>query len=114
MRRLPIFLVIDVSESMAGTPIENVQRGIRDLQDALMSDPYAMETAYLSVITFAGKAKVVTPLTYLPSFSTPDLPIGSGTSLSEALNALMTEIDRNVKKNTPDSKGDCQGTYPQC
>ena len=106
MRRLPIFLVIDVSESMAGTPIENVQRGIRDLQDALLSDPYAMETAYLSVITFAGKAKVATPLTYLPSFTTPDLPIGSGTSLSEALDVLMTEIDHEVIKNTPDSKGD--------
>ena len=106
MRRLPIFLVIDVSESMAGTPIENVQKGICDLQAALMSDPYAMETAYLSVITFAGKAKVVTPLTYLPSFTAPDLPIGSGTSLSEALDVLMTEIEHNVKKNTPESKGD--------
>ena len=57
MRRLPIFLVIDVSESMAGTPIENVQKGIRDLQDALMSDPYAMETAYLSVITLPEEPK---------------------------------------------------------
>ncbi len=106
MRRLPIFLVIDVSESMAGNPIENVRKGIHDLTDALMTDPYAMETAYLSVITFAGRARVVTPLTYLLSFTQPELSIGAGTSLSAALDTLMAEIDKNVKKNTPECKGD--------
>ena len=106
MRRLPIFLVIDVSESMAGTPIDSVKQGIRDLTEALMSDPYALETAYLSVITFAGTAKVITPLTYILDFHVPNLSIGAGTSLSAALSVLDHEIENNVKKNTVSCKGD--------
>lgn len=106
MRRLPIFLVIDVSESMAGEAISNVKDGIRDLTEALMSDPYALETAFLSVISFAGTAKVVRPLTYILDFQVPELSIGSGTSLSAALTLLDREIEQNVKKNTASSKGD--------
>ena len=68
MRRLPIFLVLDVSESMAGKAIDDVQSGIKMLTDALMSDPFAMETVYISVIAFAGKAKTITPLTYVMDF----------------------------------------------
>ena len=59
MRRLPVYLVLDVSESMAGKAIEEVKNGIQLLTDALMSNPYAMETVYISVIAFAGKAKVL-------------------------------------------------------
>ncbi len=106
MRRLPIFLVIDVSESMAGKPIEEVQGGIKLLTDALMSDPFALETVYLSVIAFAGRAKTITPLTYILNFVPPKLPIGCGTNLSGALKLLMQEIDTKVKKNTPETKGD--------
>ena len=106
MRRLPIFIVLDVSESMAGKAIKEVQSGIKLLTDALMSDPFAMETVYVSVIAFAGKAKTIVPLTYIMDFIPPNLPIGSGTNLTEALHQLMHEIDINVKKNTPDAKGD--------
>jgi len=106
MRRLPIFIVLDVSESMAGQAIKEVQSGMKLLTDALMSDPFAMETVYVSVIAFAGKAKTIVPLTYIMDFIPPKLPIGNGTNLSEALNLLMHEIDTNVKKNTPETKGD--------
>ncbi|MBQ8755747.1 MAG: VWA domain-containing protein [Lentisphaeria bacterium] len=106
MRRLPIFLVIDVSESMAGKAIDDVQYGIKMLTDALVSNPFAMETVYISVIAFAGKAKTITPLTYVMDFIPPKLPIGCGTNLSDALKVLMCEIDTKVKKNTPETKGD--------
>ena len=106
MRRLPIFIVLDVSESMAGEPIKEVRSGLQLLTDALMSDPFALETVHISVIAFAGKAKTIVPLTYILDFEPPELPVGSGTNLTEALHLLMHEIDTNVKKNTPDSKGD--------
>lgn len=44
MRRLPIYFLIDVSESMIGEPIEQVQEGIATIIKELKSDPFALET----------------------------------------------------------------------
>ena len=106
MRRLPIFLLVDVSESMAGDNLRNLQDGMSRLTKVLRSNPYALETAALSVIAFAGKANTLTPLVEVFSFYPPKLPLGSGTSLGRGLEHLMDEIQRNVVKSTPERKGD--------
>lgn len=106
MRRLPIYFVIDVSESMVGEPIEQVQNGMRDIIQELRSDPYALETAWVSVIAYAGKAQTLTPLTELYKFYPPIIPIGSGTSLGVTLDYLMQDIDKNIIKTTMEQKGD--------
>lgn len=106
MRRLPIYLVIDVSESMAGDNLRGLQDGMELLLRSLRTDPYALETAFISVIAFAGRAKTLTPLVELMSFYPPRLPLGSGTSIGVALEHLMNEISSGVKRSTPDQKGD--------
>lgn len=106
MRRLPIYFLLDVSESMVGEPIECMQNGIRTIIQELRSDPYALETVFVSVIAFAGKACVLMPLTELFKFYPPILPIGSGTSLGCALDFLMNDIDHSVQKTTMEIKGD--------
>lgn len=106
MRRLPIYFLIDVSESMVGEPIEQVQEGIATIIKELRTDPYALETVYISIIVFAGKAKKIMPLIELYKFYPPKLPIGGGTSLGSALNFLISELDSSLQKTTPEIKGD--------
>ena len=106
MRRLPIYFLIDVSESMVGEPIEQVENGMRQIVQELRTDPYALETAFISVIAFAGKAKSLSSLTELYKFYPPIFPIGGGTSLGVALDFLMDDIDKNVVKTTEERKGD--------
>ncbi len=106
MRRLPIYFLIDVSESMVGTPIEQVQKGMREIIQELRSDPYALETAWVSVIAYAGRAETLVPLSELYTFYPPAFPIGSGTSLGAALDYLMADIDRNVVRSSIERKGD--------
>lgn len=106
MRRLPIYFLIDVSESMVGTPIEQVQDGMATIINELRTDPYALETAYVSVIAFAGKAKQLSPLQELYKFYPPKFPIGGGTSLGTALNFLMDDMDNSLQKTTAEVKGD--------
>ncbi len=106
MRRLPIFFLLDVSESMIGDNLRQLQHGLERLMTRLRTDPHALETVYISAIAFAGKARTLTPLTELGSFYPPRLPVGSGTSLGAAMNHLMDEIDRSVHKSTPEKKGD--------
>ncbi|WP_298639981.1 TerY-C metal binding domain-containing protein [uncultured Cardiobacterium sp.] len=106
MRRLPVYLVIDISESMAGDNLRRMQEGIDRLIKALRADPYALETVHLGVIAFAGVARTIAPLTELFAFYPPRLPIGSGTSIGTALEHLMAEIGSNVVANSPTQKGD--------
>lgn len=106
MRRLPVYFVLDVSESMVGEPLVQMERGMRAIVSELRGDPHALETVYVSVIAFAGKVQVLVPLTELYSFYPPELPVGGGTSLGAALELLMSDMAANVKKNTSEVKGD--------
>lgn len=106
MRRLPIYFLIDVSESMVGQPIEEVQNGMRTIIQELRVDPYSLETVFVSIIAFAGKAKTLSGLTELYKFYPPVFPIGGGTSLGAGLNHLMDSLDRDVQKTTLEVKGD--------
>ena len=106
IRRLPVYIVADCSGSMAGAPIESVKSGIRQLHSELMGDPSAVESAFLSVITFDSSARQVVPLTELASFNPPDLTAGGTTSLGAALKTLMNCIDTEVRKNSGEQKGD--------
>ena len=106
MRRLPVFFVLDCSESMVGEPLESVQDGVDLILSSLRKDPYALETVYVSVIAYAGIVRTLVPLTELFAFKNFSLPLGGGTHLGKALDHLGQEIDRYVLKTTSEVKGD--------
>ena len=106
MRRLPVYLLLDCSGSMFGEPIEAVKNGVQVLVSTLRQDPYALETAYLSIITFDSRAQQVTPLTELSAFQQPSIQASGCTALGEALSLLSECADREVTKTTPEKKGD--------
>lgn len=106
MRRLPVYLLLDTSTSMRGEAISAVQNGLDLMVSTLRRDPYALETAYLSVITFDTSAKQLSPLTELSEFETPILEVGGVTSLGEALALTANAIGREVQKTSATQKGD--------
>lgn len=106
MRRLPIYFLIDVSESMVGEPIKQVQAGMETIVKELRMDPHALETVYLSIIAFAGRTQKLSSLTEIYNFYPPQLPIGGGTSLGAAMNFLMDDMDKSIIKTTLEQKGD--------
>ena len=105
-RRLPVYLLLDCSGSMSGQPIEAVRQGVKALLADLRSDPQALETAYLSVITFNSSAQQVCPLTELMTFQEPNLDASGSTALGEGLRVLEHAIDTEVRKSTATQKGD--------
>jgi uncharacterized protein YegL len=105
-RRLPVYLVLDCSGSMAGEPIEAVRAGVKALMADLRGDPQAVETAYLSVITFSSSAQQVCPLTELLAFQEPNLDASGSTAFGEALTLLEQRVDAEVRKTTQQQKGD--------
>lgn len=106
MRKLPVYLLLDTSGSMHGEPIEAVKNGVQVLVSTLRQDPYALETAYLSIITFDDQAKQVTPLTELSMFQMPPISANGTTCLGQALSLLANRIEAEVQKSTAEKKGD--------
>ena len=91
---------------MSGEPIEQVKNGVQMLVSALRQDPYALETAYLSVITFSSTASEAVPLTELTAFQVPALTASGATSLGDALSLVANLASTQLSKTTASSKGD--------
>lgn len=91
---------------MYGEPIEAVKNGVQVLVSTLRQDPYALETAYLSIITFDSSAQQVSPLTELAAFQQPNIQASGCTALGEALALLSQKADQEVTKTTAEQKGD--------
>ncbi|MDR1658145.1 MAG: VWA domain-containing protein [Deltaproteobacteria bacterium] len=106
MRRLPVYLVLDVSGSMSGEPIEAVKNGLQLMHSALRKDPQALEMAYISIITFATDVSQIVPLTEVASFKPPAFSAGGGTSLGKALKVVTDCAKKEVAKSTLEEKGD--------
>lgn len=108
MRKLPIYILLDTSGSMRGEPIEAVKTGLQSLLSSLRRDPYAMETVYISIITFDREARILKPMTELSVFSLPEIPPleSSPTNLGEGLELMCQCYDREVVRSTDEQKGD--------
>ena len=74
MRRLPIYFLLDVSESMLGENLYRLEEGLQHIIGELRTDPHALETAWVSVIAFAGKAREVVRALWLPKLN--GAPVG--------------------------------------
>jgi uncharacterized protein YegL len=106
MRRLPVYLLIDTSESMVGTAIEAVQAGLGTLMTALRKNPYALEMGAISIISFDRTAKKLVPLTEVYSFQLPNLDVAPGTALGAGIRLLDQSLSAELVKTTPEQKGD--------
>lgn len=105
-RRLPVYLLLDCSGSMSGSPIEQVNQGVALCVSELRSNPRALETAWLSIITFDSDARQLMPLMELSQFIQPTLQATGTTAMGSALRLLNEAIDREVVANSPTRKGD--------
>lgn len=106
MRRLPVYLLLDTSGSMTGEPIEAVKNGVQMMLHSLRQMPQALETAYISIITFDSDAKQLIPLTDLASFQMVDIKASGVTSFGAALSLLADKVQTEVTKTTLEQKGD--------
>ncbi len=105
VRRLPVYLLLDCSGSMAGDPIIAVNEGLSMIYHLLMGDPQALETVYLSVICFSSRVDQY-QLVSLDQFQPPQLTANGSTSMGEALRILAQSIEQDLVLNTPTQHGD--------
>ncbi len=107
-RRLPVYILIDTSGSMNGEPIHSVNSGLQTMLSVLKQDPFALESVWMSVITFDVEVKELIKLTPLDEIAIPEIvvPKSGATFLGAALELLVSKISTEIKKTTQDAKGD--------
>lgn len=93
---------------MKGEPIESVKVGLADMVATLRQDPYALETVWISIITYDKEVKQITPLTALEDLQLPNIvvPESGPTFTGLALKVLCEKYDTEVHLSTPTQKGD--------
>lgn len=108
MRRLPVYFLLDTSGSMYGEPIQALNNALSGMINTLRSDAQALDSLWISIITFDREIKEVAPLTELVSFQLPEItcPQSGPTNMGEALQFLCDKVTTEVKKSTPTQKGD--------
>ena len=108
MRRLPVYFLLDTSGSMFGEPIQALNSALSDMLAALRADPQAMDSLWLSIITFDREVKELVPLTELQQFQLPEIscPKSGPTLTGQALEMLLSLVGKQVRKGNSSQKGD--------
>ncbi len=93
---------------MRGEPIESVKVGIEAMLSTLRTDPYALDTVSISIITYDKDVKQILPLTPIDQIQMPEIvtPESGPTHTGAALEMLCDRVDREVRRGTPTQKGD--------
>jgi uncharacterized protein YegL len=82
--RCPCLLLLDISGSMAGAPIRELNGGLLKFKDDLSADSLAMKRVEIAVITF-GPIKVENNFHTAPGFSPPRLEASGDTPMGGAI-----------------------------
>jgi uncharacterized protein YegL len=100
----PVFLLVDVSASMAGGPIEALNRSLPELKKEMQSNPTVGEIARIALLTFSDEVRVVLPLGDLAFAELPEVLVEGGTDFAAALRGVRQAIDQGMSglpKGTP-------------
>lgn len=108
MRRLPVYFLLDTSGSMYGEPIQALNNALSGMVNTLRMDPHALDSVWLSIITFDREVKEVTPLTELVTFLLPEItcPQSGPTHTGKCLEFLYDKVNRDIRKGSQEQKGD--------
>jgi uncharacterized protein YegL len=83
--RLPCLLLLDISGSMQGQPIQELNAGLVSYKDALFADALAAKRVEVAIVTFGGEIQTVCDFTTVGGFQPPMLTAGGDTPMGAAI-----------------------------
>jgi uncharacterized protein YegL len=86
--RCPCILLLDVSASMSGAPVEQLNEGLRHLQEEIQSDSLAAKRVEFAIVTF-GPVKTEMDFTSAANFFAPHLSTQGSTPMGEAIDVAL-------------------------
>lgn len=101
--RCPVLLLLDVSGSMSGKPIQELNEGIKEFKSQLMQDSLASKRVEIAIIAFSNRCNVVQDFNTIDMFFPEDLTASGVTCLGEAIETGLDILRK--RKNIIRSNG---------
>ena len=90
--RCPCVLLLDVSGSMTGPPLDELNAGLLTLREDLSSDPLALKRVEIGIVTF-GPVKVEASFTGASMFAPPTLQAQGDTPMGAAITHALGMVE---------------------
>lgn len=95
--RCPCILLLDVSGSMNGRPINELNAGLVTFRDELLADPLALKRVELGIVTF-GPVHVEQPFTCAANFFPPILFAQGDTPMGAAITKALDMVEERKRE----------------
>lgn len=95
--RCPCILLLDVSGSMNGRPINELNAGLVTFRDELLADPLALKRVELGIVTF-GPVHVEPPFTSAANFFPPILFAQGDTPMGAAITKALDMVEERKRE----------------
>ena len=95
--RCPCVLVVDVSSSMYGKPIDALNEGLARFTEELNNDPLASLRVEVAIITFGSTAEVAQDFVTADQFEAPTLVANGITMMSAGINLALDKIEERKR-----------------
>jgi len=92
--RCPVILLVDTSRSMAGAPLQELQRGLDVFKAEVQKDAQASLSVEVAIITFGRSVSLVQDFTTVDDFAPPPLRADGLTPMGEAIENALDLLDR--------------------
>ena len=96
--RLPCTLILDVSSSMTGKPIAELNDGLIAYKDELSADSLAAKRVEVSVITFGSEVNTVCDFSTAQNFFPPTLTANGLTYMGKAVHEAIDALERRKQQ----------------
>lgn len=83
--RVPCVLLLDVSGSMSGERIRELNEGLITLKETLAADSLASKRAEIAIVTFGGTVSIVQDFITAEHFQPPHLTASGNTPMGQAI-----------------------------
>lgn len=90
--RVPCLLLLDISGSMAGEPIRELNEALTLFKDELMADSLTVKRAEPAIITFGSSVDMVHDFATAESFSPPVLVANGLTPMGQAVELALDKL----------------------
>jgi len=90
--RCPVILLLDTSGSMAGEPIQELNRGLTVFKESVQEDAMAALRVEVALITF-GSVQLVQDFVTIDHFTPPQLKAKGVTPMGEAIECALDRLE---------------------